>query len=807
MIRYRLDDLGRYQFEWLIQSLLKADLGLGVEAWGGRGDQGRDAYCPGTPNFPAKHISSEGPFLFQVKFVENANAAGAKPKGFLLQAVSHEVSKIKARRRSKTWENPKHYVLLTNAALTPSYRKDITAVLKRAVPRVKVHCLGGTDICDMLDTHRSLKRSFPQLLSLRDLDQLLSDIMGKEVLERSRAAVNAASSIASVFAPTEAYNLAFKVLQSHHFAVLEGPPEMGKTAIAWMMALAQLAIGWEAVVCDTPADFFGRYNPATQQIFVADDAFGRTEYDPSRGSRWESQLNRIFRQLNASHWLIWTSRKHILERALKAMDLQGEAQHFPKPGDILIDAGHLSIREKALILYRHAKAVGLAEEAKDLVRNHARTVVNDLDFTPERIRRFIQERLPDLIGNLRSGKLRKEEIITEIRDAIRNPTDRMRKTFRALPISHKWLLIALLEANSRSSKDTIARIYEEHCPVEARQRFDDVIQELAECFLKQTAIAIQSAPSTKYFLIDWIHPSYRDLVIDELRDDPALNKQFMKGMPLEGVKLAISEAGGAKGTRQFPLMNSPESWQLLHERCKELTVKSNSSEIADLLETLVNAASITSAQTARTELVRVIEDVCSEARNRWTQTEARLSPYEFKTYCEASLLIVPLPPIPNIKPSWDDFVEQVIGLVEDEDTDCPDPEPLENWAKMIGILEQYEPRFLKQVGFPLMYATILAQLNDRLMGYLAAGEFFGSAEELRYEAERLDLIGRSIDDLCSFHPANHTALTETATRIRKMAKSLDEEADEKEESEPDYDPVSSEHDADSFDVKSLFSDL
>jgi hypothetical protein len=47
MIRYRLDDLGWFQFEWLIQSLLKTELSLAIESWGGRMDMGRDAYYDG----------------------------------------------------------------------------------------------------------------------------------------------------------------------------------------------------------------------------------------------------------------------------------------------------------------------------------------------------------------------------------------------------------------------------------------------------------------------------------------------------------------------------------------------------------------------------------------------------------------------------------------------------------------------------------------------------------------------------------------------------------------------------------------
>src|SRR5215469_17609365 len=123
MIRYRLDDLGWYQFEWLVQALLKDQLGIGVEAWGGHGDHGRDAWCPDPLHFPAKHSRSEGPFLFQVKFIENANAAGAEPKGRLLAAVRAEMARI-PRRGIKVEDRRRcrHYVLATNSPVAPADR-------------------------------------------------------------------------------------------------------------------------------------------------------------------------------------------------------------------------------------------------------------------------------------------------------------------------------------------------------------------------------------------------------------------------------------------------------------------------------------------------------------------------------------------------------------------------------------------------------------------------------------------------------------------------------------------------------------
>jgi hypothetical protein len=65
MLRYRLDDLGWYQFEWLCQSLLKASIGLGVECWGGHSDLGRDAYCQSDLPFPSNSSISKGPFCFK----------------------------------------------------------------------------------------------------------------------------------------------------------------------------------------------------------------------------------------------------------------------------------------------------------------------------------------------------------------------------------------------------------------------------------------------------------------------------------------------------------------------------------------------------------------------------------------------------------------------------------------------------------------------------------------------------------------------------------------------------------------------
>ncbi len=110
MIDYRLDDLGWFEFEQLVQALAKAQLGLGIEAWGGHGDWGRDAYFKGTLRYPTKD-EKRGSFVFQAKFVEAANAAGAKIDKLIIAAVKKECTRIEERLANKTWsEKPVCYI-------------------------------------------------------------------------------------------------------------------------------------------------------------------------------------------------------------------------------------------------------------------------------------------------------------------------------------------------------------------------------------------------------------------------------------------------------------------------------------------------------------------------------------------------------------------------------------------------------------------------------------------------------------------------------------------------------------------------
>lgn len=845
MSRYRLDDLGCFQFEELIQALLKVLWGLAIESWGTQGDYGRDAFYSGDLRFPDGAQECKGPFLFQVKFVEHANAAGARPDAPLLAAVRKERLRIEARRAvtasgtgqqqrirsslaGKTfWSNLQHYVVLTNAPLSPEVKLTVESIIRKSLPKCRVYSFGANDICDFLDNHPTLRRAFPQLLSLRDLDELIGSVLDRESINRSKAAIDQARETCRVFVPTSAFARAWDVLREHNFAVLEGPPEMGKTAIAKMIALTQASLGWESIVCNSPTDVFQRLSGDKKQIFVADDAFGRTEYDPGRGKRWEQSLDLVLRSLDAKHWLIWTSRKHILERALRAMDLEAQAKTFPSPGAVMVDASSHDLREKALILFRHARERKLVESAKAIVRGTASLLVDSEDFTPERIRRFVDEDLPEIrlssTGSIKRNSKAFASLCQRITRAIRNPTERMRKTFTALPEAHKWFLISLLEAGAGSDpndvsdlfdsdtdsvRDSVFALYEAHCPRDERRPATEVFDELRESFVSGEA------------QIDWMHPSYRDLVIDELRADSGLQHGFLSSMGLSGIKLAISDTGGKEGERRFPLMNLQDSWEILETRCIWLARNGRMSECVELMTVLESSLRAMRDNALGIRMNAILTNVCEEARHRWNASREPLSPADLDAYVSASIHLRPLPPMPILDPSWAE-AERAFRKELKQEPKSVLRHPLRTrlWLRMVRVILRAEPRLLRQIGFPSRNASDITRLAELVAKGAQWGEWWEGREALLSKAEDTEAMAGLLIEIADLAPnefaqcrtvANDLIAT-TIPDLQRLAAKADPEEVEEEDFPEDYRPelsVSKRKDRFALaDVERLFRDL
>src|SRR5579871_5373166 len=400
---YRFSELGWAQFERVCDELLTVE-GLGGLEWTGRADEIRVALADHVPTSLAG-ARLAGPTVVGVVWLR---------PGTTLSAVQLAHARAEGVFARDLFPDARSALLLTNARAenllggAPAYRsflEDIAA-------------LGPAELSMLVDSHPRVRRAVPSLLGVRDLHEILD----AAALERSSWDLVGAAELTRVFVPTRAYRDSLDVLERHNFAVLTGPPEMGKTAIARVLGLALAAEGWEVHECIRPEQAFAAYAPARTQLFIADDAFGSTEYRPDAAERWALELDRILRSMDEGHRLVWTSRPAPLKAGLGRIHREHGIERFPQPAEVTVDAAALDVEERATILLRHAKKGTQNARALMNVRLHGRAIVEHEHFTPERIRRFATTRLNDLSGS--GGSLR-ASILSEIAE----PTAAMARSF------------------------------------------------------------------------------------------------------------------------------------------------------------------------------------------------------------------------------------------------------------------------------------------------------------------------------------------------------------------------------------------
>jgi hypothetical protein len=329
--------------------------------------------------------------------------------------------------------------------------------------------------------------------------------------------------------------------------------------------------------------------------------------------------------------------------------------------------------------------------------------------------------------------------------------------------------------------------------------------------------------------IDWIHPSCRDLVIEELAKEHDLQSKFLESMSLQGIKLAISDSGGAVGDRHMPLMTHQGNWDLLKRRCLKVIASGTQEEITDLLTVIVSAATNTTDTERKSHLGRTIASVCEAVRTKWDCNASSLSTEDLTAYCNASILIAPLAPIPKLASSWEFHLDAMKETIEQaENGDLLNPRPIRKWVAFTAVVHDNEPRFLRVVGFPWRLIGDINRLIAVIDSELALDLASDSADDYSDEARRLESLKSAIDSLTKLFPwkgeekdhdgydpnAIYADLTDLGNQLIKYsgklgdkAEGLREEAAELTGPEPDHDDDSQGRSEDYFDVDGLFSDL
>jgi hypothetical protein len=272
-------------------------------------------------------------------------------------------------------------------------------------------------------------------------------------------------------------------------------------------------------------------------------------------------------------------------------------------------------------------------------------------------------------------------------------------------------LIALLDApagliDERELASTVRR----HHPGGLSRPPGILIDRLSDHFVRVTSLGV-----------GWVHPSWRDLVIDELRNHDDERQRFLRACGVHGAMLALSREGGASGERSLPLLIGDADWDALGDRIATLLRELDDHDVAHLLVAVRRSLAARLAPAALAEARSLAEYVLNATRRAWDARPAPLSLTLLEAWYRLAERLGAEVPAPRVEPTWS-------GLCPVPQLVASDPAELaraDEWLALARLLARHEPALLEQLGFPERHGALLEKL------IAAAGTLVGEGAEGR----------------------------------------------------------------------------
>jgi hypothetical protein len=192
--------------------------------------------------------------------------------------------------------------------------------------------------------------------------------------------------------------------------------------------------------------------------------------------------------------------------------------------------------------------------------------------------------------------------------------------------------------------------------------------------------------------VEWVHPSWRDLVIDHLATDSVARERFLRRCSVYGALLALSIAGGASGKRQLPLLTRDSDWDALTDRLHALVPELELGEQIELLDGLAAAAE----QSASPELDALADAVLSRVAGDWKDRGRPIALPALEAWIALARQLPTRPPIPTIGLTW----AELLPVSTPELSDVASLERFADWLALASLLNGYDRSLLEQLGFP-----------------------------------------------------------------------------------------------------------
>ena len=211
--------------------------------------------------------------------------------------------------------------------------------------------------------------------------------------------------------------------------------------------------------------------------------------------------------------------------------------------------------------------------------------------------------------------------------------------------------------------------------------------------------------------IEWVHPSWRDLVIEHLADDTTARRRFLSRCSVHGAALALSVAGGRDGKRQLPLMINDADWDALTDRIYLLVPTLDTLDLGAVLSSIEQAVRRSDGDRNSVELIALAHSVLQRLASIWdgATVPVPLAALGGWFALAGSLAPQPTPPSPpDLTRTW----AELFPAVTPDLADRASTERFADWLALADLLREYQPAELERLHFEDTYQTVDDFLTD-----------------------------------------------------------------------------------------------
>ncbi|MCR1900143.1 RNA helicase domain-containing protein [Irregularibacter muris] len=323
-----------------------------------------------------------------------------KHRKIVLQVKRYNLSYSKLLYILKTEELPKvrklrptRYILGISMDFLYSQKEEIRELFEGYIEDTN-DIISAKDMNNLLGIpkYKFIEKNYTKLWlpSIEIMSDLLEQSVHKGRIRESEYELKMALRTAKFYVQTKMYKRALKKLEKNNVVIISGEPGMGKTAMAYMLAISFLQMDatsgfvWVNSIDDVYASI---KDEEAKQAFILDDFWGSVLYDGARNNeerRLEKLILRISKMKNKK--MILTSREYILQQGLyKSLTLNKLIDNLK----LQCTLEEYSDSEKAKILFHHLKASDLEIDYIKAIYFRCDKIVYHQSYNPRVIDLFL----------------------------------------------------------------------------------------------------------------------------------------------------------------------------------------------------------------------------------------------------------------------------------------------------------------------------------------------------------------------------------------------------------------------------------